>query len=221
MPSSQRYLENTLRFLANYSEKSEQVYWMSFPNLKKLHYINSAYEKIWSRDPKPLYKTSDVWIDYIHADDIKKYHPLHAMADNVTNLGPEAKFSETYRIVRPNKEVRWIVDRGCSICDPKGNVIAVSGVAIDITEDKKIFENALENFYSISLEGKLSKKNSALTNRELQCISLLMRGHTSKMIANKLNLSRRTVEFYIENIKQKFGCTHKSQLIELCWRTIS
>ncbi len=45
-----------------------------------------------------------------------------------------------------------------------------------------------------------------LTNRELDCINYLSRGKTAEEIAIILNISRRTVETHINNIKNKMNC---------------
>ncbi len=52
------------------------------------------------------------------------------------------------------------------------------------------------------------------SNRELQCIKLLLRGKTSRDIANTLGLSIRTIETYIDNIKFKLAVQTKPELIE-------
>ena len=43
----------------------------------------------------------------------------------------------------------------------------------------------------------------SLSPRELQCLRLLVAGYTAKGIGEQLNISFRTVETYIENIKSK------------------
>lgn len=48
---------------------------------------------------------------------------------------------------------------------------------------------------------------------QLECLRYLARGMTAKQIAKVLGLSNRTVEFYLENIKDKFKCESKSDLI--------
>ncbi|KTD40549.1 helix-turn-helix transcriptional regulator [Legionella parisiensis] len=46
-----------------------------------------------------------------------------------------------------------------------------------------------------------------LTNRE--CVFLLIRGKSAKEIGALLSLSKRTIEPYIENIKNKMDCKNK------------
>jgi DNA-binding CsgD family transcriptional regulator len=53
-----------------------------------------------------------------------------------------------------------------------------------------------------------------LSNRQQECLSLLVRGKTMKEIAYILGISVRTVETHFETIKHKLGCYNKSQLIE-------
>lgn len=52
-----------------------------------------------------------------------------------------------------------------------------------------------------------------LSAREMECLSYYLKGKTLKEIAAVLNLSQRTVESYYENIKSKFGCDTKTELI--------
>lgn len=53
----------------------------------------------------------------------------------------------------------------------------------------------------------------ALSRRELQCMFYILRGKSNKQIAEALKLSKRTIDFYMENIKNKFGCQSKNELI--------
>lgn len=55
--------------------------------------------------------------------------------------------------------------------------------------------------------------NVYLSKRQMACARLLLSGMTMKEIAARLNLSHRTVESYIENIKTKMRCQNKTELI--------
>ena len=52
-----------------------------------------------------------------------------------------------------------------------------------------------------------------LTPRQLECAILYVKGFTSKEIGKILKLSPRTVGHYIENIKDKYQCSKKYELI--------
>jgi DNA-binding CsgD family transcriptional regulator len=53
----------------------------------------------------------------------------------------------------------------------------------------------------------------SLSDREIECLFFTLRGMTAKQIGEKICLSKRTIEAYIENIKNKFGCHSKSELL--------
>lgn len=54
-----------------------------------------------------------------------------------------------------------------------------------------------------------------LTRRETDVMYYLILGMNSNMISEKLSLSKRTIQHYIENTKDKMGCTTTRQLVEL------
>ncbi len=65
-----------------------------------------------------------------------------------------------------------------------------------------------KNFNDVVIDGiKLSK-------REAECLYLLAKGKMTKEIGYILNLSARTVEYYISNMKDKLNCCSRSQLLE-------
>lgn len=51
-----------------------------------------------------------------------------------------------------------------------------------------------------------------LSERELECLALLLEGHSSGAIGKQLAISARTVEHHIENIKNKLSCSTKGEL---------
>jgi DNA-binding CsgD family transcriptional regulator len=53
-----------------------------------------------------------------------------------------------------------------------------------------------------------------LSKRESECLFYWTRARTMKEIARMLNISHRTVETYIENIKLKIKCTNRSDMID-------
>jgi DNA-binding CsgD family transcriptional regulator len=55
--------------------------------------------------------------------------------------------------------------------------------------------------------------NNYFTPREAQCVYYLLKGYTAKQVALALNISSRTVEYYIDTIKLKLNTRTKSQAI--------
>lgn len=68
--------------------------------------------------------------------------------------------------------------------------------------------NSLNHIYALNIE----KIN--LTPRESYILNLMIKGKRCPEIALITKLSKRTVEHYIENIRQKFNVSNKSELIE-------
>jgi len=56
-------------------------------------------------------------------------------------------------------------------------------------------------------------KNVELTSRESECLSYVMQGKSAKQTGAILNISQRTVEFHLDNIKQKAQCRTKLELL--------
>ena len=52
------------------------------------------------------------------------------------------------------------------------------------------------------------------TGRELECMRLLAKGYTHKMIAKELSISPRTVETYLNHVKEKTGSYSKGDLVK-------
>jgi len=75
------------------------------------------------------------------------------------------------------------------------------------------FEERKNFLMQIECETNISK----LTKREYECMGSISRGKTSKEIARTLNVSPRTIDSHIENIKEKLGCYRKSELSDLFW----
>ncbi|MCE5318631.1 MAG: helix-turn-helix transcriptional regulator [Parachlamydia sp.] len=57
------------------------------------------------------------------------------------------------------------------------------------------------------------KKVSGLSPQELRCLELFKQGKSAQATGALLGLSRRTVEHYFENIKNKLGCSSKFDLL--------
>jgi DNA-binding CsgD family transcriptional regulator len=76
---------------------------------------------------------------------------------------------------------------------------------------KKFFEETTIKRYYLSG----AYKDIYLSKREFDCAHYLMDGYSSKLIARHLNLSPRTVESYINQVKAKLNCRTKNQIIKI------
>jgi ATP/maltotriose-dependent transcriptional regulator MalT len=53
-----------------------------------------------------------------------------------------------------------------------------------------------------------------LTKRELEILSLIVEGHPSKKVAELLFVSKRTIDFHLDNIYQKLQVTNRMQALQ-------
>lgn len=80
--------------------------------------------------------------------------------------------------------------------------------------NKKIDSSSIKQLFPKKVrENQLISQPMQLSPREVSCVKYLLKGKTAKEIANQLNLSYRTIEYYLENIRGKTGCRNKYELI--------
>lgn len=54
---------------------------------------------------------------------------------------------------------------------------------------------------------------SVITKRESEVLFYVVRGKTAQAIADRLCISKRTVEHHIDRLKTKFACQNKAELV--------
>lgn len=95
------------------------------------------------------------------------------------------------------------------IVKPKYHPIKLTleeALLLNFQETEKIL---LKRSYSV----KVFNRHISLSKREIQCIIQLLKGKHAGEIASSFNLKQATIEFYIDNIKNKLGAINKSSLI--------
>jgi PAS domain S-box-containing protein len=93
---------------------------------------SDAMYVLWDISPgTPL--THEAAMALIHRDD---YAALQAIID--TSIREQSPYQATYRVVRPDGSVRHVQSRGAPILDGQGRIVALFGVAQDITEQHLI-----------------------------------------------------------------------------------
>jgi len=89
-------------------------------------------------------------------------------------------------------------------------------VTVSTQENQNIINEFLKhistNRYHLSSGGQ----DFVLTLREVECLMYKNQGKTAKEIARILNISYRTVETYLDNIKIKSGLSNVNQVLAIC-----
>jgi two-component system sensor histidine kinase UhpB len=123
-----RESEEKFRQLA---ENVREVFWLTTPDMDELLYVSPAYANIWGRSLESLRQQPRSFMEAIHPED--REHVVGILE------GQRAQgFEVEYRVVRPDRSVRWIRDRAFPVKDRSGKVYRVAGVAEDITERRQV-----------------------------------------------------------------------------------
>ncbi|MFB6194160.1 MAG: histidine kinase N-terminal 7TM domain-containing protein [Halobaculum sp.] len=135
-----------------------------------MEFVSDSYEDIWGRPPASLRADPTTFVDGIHPSDRDRVEA--ALADQATN--PD-EYEETYRVVTPDGETKWVHDRSSGVY-ADGRLQRVIGVATEITErkrrereltrERRFFEQAIDAlsdvFYVVDTDGTLRRWNDRL-----------------------------------------------------------
>lgn len=133
--AEQALRESEERFRQLAENIAESVFWMSDPKAQQFLYVSPAYERIWGRSCTNVYANFQEWLEAIHPQDRQQ---VETVLDQQSLVG----FDVEYRIIRPDRSMRWIRDRGFPICNNAGAPYRTVGIAEDVT-DRKLAEEAL------------------------------------------------------------------------------
>lgn len=122
--------EEKYRTMADYTNDWE--YWMGPEGQYK--YISPSCEKITGFKASDFIENPKLVIDIVHLDDLKKFQLYLLKASQDRNCRQESQF----RIVRPDRSIRWIGSVRQSIYDDSGKFLGIRGSNRDITERKKL-----------------------------------------------------------------------------------
>jgi DNA-binding CsgD family transcriptional regulator len=205
------------------------VLWANDPNFTKEHFVSNTYRNIWGRDVISIYRNILAWRDYLIPEDKDKVYA--AIKKRNTPINPQ--HTENYCIALPDGTKQWIIDRSFTINDSINKPLLTAGVALPVSESQLMGEpniivsdfidSIIIQYYHLITQAELFgyskestssiKKTSMLSKREIEVLKLILSGLTANQIAEKIFVSRRTVEAHTNAIKQKLGCDSKSDII--------
>ncbi|WP_340099740.1 PAS domain S-box protein [Salinibaculum salinum] len=123
-----RERDELLRYL---SENINDVVWITSPDSDGMSFVSAAYKEIWGQPRETLYEDSEAFLERIHPDDRDRVED----ALERQKADPDS-YDETYRIVQPDGEIRWIHSRTVGVYEG-GQLERIIGVARDITERRQ------------------------------------------------------------------------------------
>lgn len=119
--------------------------------------------------------------------------------------------STYYKKISAHNHYSKVTNIQLSISSLKNNKDAANNIYPFETQNipSSLEKNQLINLKKITL----NDKEIIFTKREFDCINSLMNGLSAKQTAYQLNISTRTVECHLENIRRKTKCRTKIALV--------
>lgn len=174
-------------------------------------WCNQRYKDMFGHDQDYVNKKGILQFaqENLHPDDVDSY--MNSMKE-LTNKNLTQMLA-IYRQKGINNDWRTIIVTGRVIKWLDNDIPEeFLGVGIDVTDQFASFtkfENLLkENIY---LKNKL--KLNCLTKREIEILTLISEGNSTKEIAELKNISFHTAEWHRKNISRKLGIHKSSELV--------
>ena len=134
--ANEALMESQARF-HHVAEAIHDVFWLTNPRRTSILYVNPAYEKTWGRSCQSLYANPRSWLEAIHPEDRPR------MRQFFSEPIPPNGYEHSYRVVRPDCSVRWVLDRGFPVREHAGGFRRVVGIVRDVTESKELEKEIL------------------------------------------------------------------------------
>ena len=165
-------------------------------------YISPSYEKVWGQTCESLLENPTAWLEAIVPEDRER---VLAALENQHRTG---EFDEEFRIVRPDKSLRWIHDRAFPIRNAQGEIYRLVGIALDITARKRA-EIALQEAHG-ELEQRVQERTQQLLDSEKRLQTMIERAPDSVVYVKQDG----TIELVNQQTEEIFGYDH-AELIGL------
>ncbi|HKX93593.1 MAG TPA: PAS domain S-box protein [Methylibium sp.] len=147
-----------------------EVAWFASPDGREVLYVSPATQRVYGRSAQDFLDDPDLWMAVVHPDDRER---LAASASALRHAG--GLRSIEYRIRHADGGWRWLRDRASVLTSPAGEVVAVGGVAEDITGSKQasralqdrelqlsgIVETAMDAIITVDVEQRIVVFNRA------------------------------------------------------------
>ncbi len=145
------------------ADRIDQGLWVRSADGLRCLYLNKAFETIWGRTLAEM--NAIKWRDTVHPDDRQQAHLGY-----LKHQDDRKDYLLTYRIVRPDGAIRWVENRGFAVMDDDGNMLRMSGIVRDVTQQLQI-EQDLRLAQKLESLGQLSAGIAHEINTPCQYIS--------------------------------------------------
>ncbi|MBX9851311.1 MAG: LuxR C-terminal-related transcriptional regulator [Cytophagaceae bacterium] len=204
------------------------VYMLDYRTMKYI-YLSSSFKNILGYDvPEIMEGGPKSLFAHLHPEDSMElmHHTFKKIMDFYHGTPPEERkkirCSYDYRLKRSDgKYVRLLQQTLVIDMDSEGKPLIDIGIASDITEYKKENKITLSlskydqemGFVTLNQEFGSGVQKDRISERELQILQLLMKGYSSKKIADQLHISVNTVRNHRQNLLEKTKTKNIAELI--------
>ena len=211
------------------AQASDHVFWVSQLDYQQHLFVSRGFERVWGADHTVMYDTPTYFDTRLVSEKSDTFWEKCLKRHNEQQQG-----SVLFQIKNEQGELRWVKDCFMTLYDAQGKPLAAAGIAMDVTEQIDLINNPdsldrvnaqhnqLKSTYTGLLKDKLKilaevkqQQRPMITTREKQCLQQLSQGLSARETAELLHISRRTVEKHLDNVKLKFNCTKKVELMRL------
>ena len=123
-----------------------------------LLYCDDIWYQIMGRDAAIPVTSLAEFREWIHPDDAERATEVENTATELVEMDKD--YSITFRIIRPDGDVRWIRSAACLVQDSHGDVVRAVGFVTDITNERHAELALLEANQTLNQEKKSLAKQS-------------------------------------------------------------
>lgn len=165
--TEQKMIEEALRAneerLSSILNCLEDVVYSVCPKTFQFLYISPAVEKLLKIPSREFFNNPSLWWEVVHPDDRER------VAKNFKwSFSLNGSFNEEYRIICPDREIRWISNRASLLRDNQGRVIRIDGLVSDITKRKKAEIDLLKAHTELEIRIQERTRELKRINEELR-----------------------------------------------------
>ncbi|WP_267163841.1 PAS domain S-box protein [Halovenus salina] len=141
-----RESERRFRLIA---DRVDEIIYLADANTQNVLYLSPGHEEIWGRSLDDIYEDPETFTEAIHPDDIDSFIAARQEIFADIDAGkPADSYEFSYRIERPDGEVRWIETSAYPILSDDDRPDRYVALIKDVT-DRKYREQRLEVFNRI------------------------------------------------------------------------
>lgn len=198
----------------NESEKTVNAAYKGFKD-GSVSFIGDQVETLTGYSKDIFNSKEKKWIDIVVEEDLKSIQEAFVHA-----LKNDKNYMRKYRIRKKSGKVIWIQEWGQIVCDDQGEVEYVTGILLDITQQKKIEE---ENLKAEELTGKYLIFNLddveygiciSKIKEIIGVMSITQVPQTPDFVKGVLNLRGKVIP--VVDLRLKFGIEEKAYHDRTC-----